>query len=321
MSAARAKWTGPRILPKPRWMKRSPSACPVCRVGSAPSKRQCRKPVECGFWDRCTADKPADWLGKLPRLREKQVEALAALGVESIADIPAEFPLSHNQAVVRETVISGAPYIAQELPRLLHGFGPPALYLDFEAMMPPIPLYEGTRPYQTLPFQWSLHIDDGSDDLRHLEFLADGKSDPRWEFAESLIAAVAGKDYPIIVYSDYEHSRLKELAALYPALRDGIVEVITRLADLLPIVRGAVYFPAFDYSYSIKSVAPALSPGFTYDDLDGIAGGGAAAAAFLRLAAGEEMDAAEKKPLREALLAYCKRDTMAMVEVHRALKK
>jgi predicted RecB family nuclease len=193
------------------------------------------------------------------------------------------------------------------------------LYLDFEAMMPPIPLYEGTRPYQTLPFQWSLHIDDGSDDLRHLEFLADGKSDPRWEFAESLIAAVAGKDYPIIVYSDYEHSRLKELAALYPALRDGIVEVITRLADLLPIVRGAVYFPAFDYSYSIKSVAPALSPGFTYDDLDGIAGGGAAAAAFLRLAAGEEMDAAEEKPLREALLAYCKRDTMAMVEVHRAL--
>ncbi len=284
-----------------------------------PSKRQCRKPVECGFWDRCTADKPADWLGKLPRLREKQVEALAALGVESIADIPAEFPLSHNQAVVRETVISGAPYIAQELPRLLHGFGPPALYLDFEAMMPPIPLYEGTRPYQTLPFQWSLHIDDGSGDLRHLEFLADGKSDPRWEFAESLIAAVAGKDYPIIVYSDYEHSRLKELAALYPALRDGIVEVITRLADLLPIVRGAVYFPAFDYSYSIKSVAPALSPGFTYDDLDGIAGGGAAAAAFLRLAAGEEMDAAEEKPLREALLAYCKRDTMAMVEVHRAL--
>ncbi len=284
-----------------------------------PSKKRCRKPVDCGFWDRCTAEKPSDWVGKLPYFKKKQAAALAALGVESIADIPAEFPLPHNQAVVRDVVISGEPYIAQDLQRLLHGFGPPALYLDFEAMSPPIPLYEGTRPYETLPFQWSLHIDDGIGELRHLEFLADGKSDPRWEFAQSLIAAVAGNDDPIIVYSGYEHARLKELAAQYPDLRDGIEAVITRLVDLLKIVRGAVYFPAFDYSNSIKFVAPALAPGFTYDDLDGVAGGGAAAAAFMALAAGDIPDAAEQKRIRDALLAYCKRDTMAMVVVHRAL--
>jgi predicted RecB family nuclease len=184
-----------------------------------------------------------------------------------------------------------------------------------------MPLYEGTRPYQTLPFQWSLHIDDGGVALRHLEFLADGKSDPRREFAESLIAAVAENDYPIIVYSGYEQTQLKELAAQYSDLRAEINATISRLVDLLPIVRGAAYFPAFEYSNSIKSVAPALAPGFTYDDLDGIADGVSAAAAFLGLAAGEEMDAVEQKQIRDALLAYCKRDTMAIVEVHQALCK
>jgi predicted RecB family nuclease len=164
-----------------------------------------------------------------------------------------------------------------------------------------------------------MHIDDDGGTLRHLEFLADGKSDPRREFTESLLAAVAENDHPIVVYSSYEQSRLKELAAQYPDLREEINATIARLVDLLPIIRDAVYFPAFDYSNSIKSVAPELAPGFTYDDLDGIAGGGAAAAAFLALAAGDIPDAAEQQRIREALRAYCKRDTMAMVVVHRAL--
>ena len=88
--------------------------------------------------------------------------------------------------------------------------------------------------------------------------------------------------------------------------------------DLLPIVRGAVYFPEFRYSYSIKSVAPALCPGFGYDDLDDIADGGAAAAAYLQLAAGQVTQPGETERLRAAL-AYCKRDTLALLKVHRTL--
>jgi predicted RecB family nuclease len=105
----------------------------------------------------------------------------------------------------------------------------------------------------------------------------------------------------------------------YPDLHEAIKAVIERLVDLLPAVRNAVYFPTFQYSNSIKSVAPALAPSFTYGDLDGIAGGSAAASAFLRLASNEVPDPAEQKQLRDALLAYCNRDTMAMVEVHRSL--
>jgi hypothetical protein len=77
-------------------------------------------------------------------------------------------------------------------------------------------------------------------------------------------------------------------------------------------VRCAIYFPEFGFSNSIKTVAPALCPGFSYDDLDGVADGGAAAAAFLQLASGA-------LTVPNELLAYCMRDTIALVEVHRAM--
>jgi predicted RecB family nuclease len=198
---------------------------------------------------------------------------------------------------------------------------PPACYLDFEAMMPPIPLYEGTRPYQTIPFQWSLHVLDGDGTLHHREFLADAEGDPRRTFAETLIAAVSGGDAPIVVYSAYEQTRLKELAASFPDLRQSLHAIIARLVDLLPIVRNGIYFPEAGFSNSIKSVGPALCPDFTYEDLEDIADGATAAAAFLQFASGQLTLPEEVDRLRASLRVYCQRDTLAMVEVHRALMR
>ena len=282
---------------------------------------QCGTPYACEFWDRCTADKPADWINYLPRLSQSRASELKASGIESISAISADFPLTSKQIIIRDATASGNPYIATDLGRLLEAFGPPACYLDFEAMMPPIPLYEGTRPYQTIPFQWSLHTIDGDGVLGHKEFLADGVNDPRRQFAETLVDALAGSDDPIIVYSAYEQTRLRELAAEFSDLSTALNALIARLADLLPIVRSAIYFPEFGFSNSIKSVAPALCPGFGYDDLEGIADGGAASAAFLELASGRIIHPEETDKLRAALLAYCERDTLALVEVHRALSR
>ena len=188
-------------------------------------------------------------------------------------------------------------------------------------MMPPIPLYEGTRPYQTIPFQWSLHSIDADGALDHKVFLADGLSDPRRQFTETLIDALGTSDVPIIVYSAYEQTRLRELAANFPDLSAPLNAAIARLRDLLPLVRSAVYLREFGFSNSIKSVAPALSPEFGYDDLQGVADGLAASGAFLQLASGAVAGLEEIADLRSQLLAYCERDTLAMVEVHRALAR
>lgn len=118
----------------------------------------CHVPYGCEFWDRCTATKPADWITYLPRLNAARTQELDALGITAISAIPPAFPLTAKQVIIRDATVSGQPYVAPDLGHLLQRFGPPARYLDFEAMMPPIPLYEGTCPYQTLPFQWSLHV-------------------------------------------------------------------------------------------------------------------------------------------------------------------
>jgi predicted RecB family nuclease len=111
---------------------------------------------------------------------------------------------------------------------------------------------------------------------------------------------------------------LENLVATFADLSDEIHAVRDRLVDLLPIVRDCVYHVDFHGSFSIKSVAPALAPGFGYGDLDGVAEGGVAAAAFHEIVSGGS-DTERIARLREQLLAYCARDTLALVHVHRAL--
>ena len=300
-------------LPAMRICLQQDAASPVVPSG------HCHSPYGCDFWGDCTADKPADWIARLPRLKSEQREALEALGIEAISAIPADFPLTWKQAIIRDAIASGQPYVAPDLAQRLQPFAPPACYLDSEAMMPPIPLYPGTWPYQTILFQWSLHAIDHTGGLQHREFLAAGDEDPRRGFAETLIAALEEVAGPILVYSAYEQTQLRALSLHFPDLAPAIEAIIRRLRDLLPVVRAAVYFPAFEFSNSIKAVAPALSPGFGYDDLEGVADGSAAAGAFLQIVSGAHSDPEAISAMRVALLAYCKRDTLAMVEVHRAL--
>lgn len=282
--------------------------------------KHCWTPHECEFEERCTAHKPWDWIVRLPLLRDNRLAELQARGVEAIREIPDDFPLSAQQAIIRNVVVSGEPYVSSDLAEMLRPFEPPCLYLDFEAMQPAIPLYAGTRPFEVLAFQWSLHRLDAEGCLSHQEFLADGADDPRRAFAESLVAALSDSDLPIIVYSPYERSRLVELARRFPDLAPAITGIIVRLQDLLVVVRKGLYHPAFNFSNSIKAVGPALCPGFGYGDLEVVTNGGAASSAFQRIASGS-LGPAETQMLRQALLVYCERDTLAMVEVHRALMR
>ena len=223
---------------------------------------------------------------------------------------------SPRQTFIRDVTRSGKPHVGSELAERLRGFGPPAFYLDFEAVMPAIPVYPGARPYQVIPFQWSLDHVDSEGAVTHQEFLADAHSDPRRSFAKTLLASLKGTKLPVIVYSSYEQARLTELAAVFPDLARPIRGIVRRLADLLPVVRGCVYHPDFDFSSSIKAAAPVLCADVTYDDL---VDGNAASIAFWLMASGRA-DPAICEQLRSCLRAYCQRDTWAMVRLHQALK-
>lgn len=278
----------------------------------------CHTPYTCEFWERCTADKPEDWVMNMPGRKEKLLAALESLGVERIADIPDDAPMTANQRIVRDAHRDSKPWISERLADALRPAKGLCAYLDFETFAPTIPIYPGTRPYQALPFQWSLHWRGSTGNLSHSMFLATGESDPRQEFAVTLINALEQVEGPIVVYSGFERRMLGELKAIVDrVLGNRIDTIIDRLFDLLPVVRQNIYMPEFAFSNSIKTVGPALAPDITYDGLD-IADGTAASDSFTRMVLGLDPEA---ENTRAALERYCTLDTAALAAVHGALEK
>ena len=213
----------------------------------------CFSPFECEFWTRCTASKPSDWIFYLPRLNATTFAELDGNGIEFDARYSVGVvPHSRTAAGCGCRRLWSGVYLGRPR-RCTCPFGE---YLDFETFSPAVPLYAGTSPYQRIPFQWSIHYDDGQSDVRHSEFLAEGDSDPRRDFAQKLIVAIGRTSGPIIVYSPFEASVLNDLAAFLPDLSGSLLAVIDRVCDLLPIVRAHVAHPAFLGSYSIKVVRP-----------------------------------------------------------------
>lgn len=275
--------------------------------------RHCHTPYDCPFWEHCTKDKPARWIHYLPGSKQV-VDQLTQQGVTTIDEIPAGTRLSPVQRRVKENV----EWVSEKLGPTLKTVQFPVHHLDFETVMLAVPRFPETRPYQALPVQWSNHIEQDHGDVVHHEYLHGAGTDPRKQLAEALLESLGSKG-SICVYSPYEKSVIEQLAEALPLLRTALRALVKRIWDLHPIVRDHYYHPHFDGSYSLKEVLPALVPSMGYDDL-AIKEGGHAASQYYRMVF-VETDWVERAKIQEALLAYCKRDTLAMVELRRALKE
>ena len=279
--------------------------------------RHCTIPYPCPFFGHCHRGEPERPVSELPGLRQGGYNRLEASGIRDIGRIPADFAgLSGVQRRVRDSVVTGRPFVGPNLASKLAEISFPAGFLDFETLISAVPMYVGTRPFQAIPFQWSLHVRDSDGGLRHSSFLDDGPGDPRERFITSLLEAVPSQG-TIVVYSGYEERMMKELAREFPRYETPLLALCERAVDLLRLIRGSYYHPDFYGSFSIKSVLPALVPDLAYDDLE-IPEGLAATAAYARLIAGGAPQSEEAK-IKESLLAYCERDTEAMVRIYEAL--
>lgn len=273
----------------------------------------CHLPYECPFWDHCTAEKPPRWIFRLPGSKH-HIEKWAEQGIVLIDEIPGNASLSPAQRRMKANVEWISPALAETLRAVEY----PVHHLDFETVMLPVPRFPSTRPYQAIPVQWSNHIEQESGDLAHHEFLHDLATEPRKRWAEALIQSL-GEHGSICVYSAYERAVMEQLAEAFPEFRFAFARIIKRLWDLFPVIRDHYYHPNFDGSYSIKSVLPAMVPSMGYGDLV-IREGAQAASEYYRMVF-VETDWIEQASIKEALLRYCARDTLAMVELRRALKK
>jgi hypothetical protein len=280
----------------------------------------CDNPYTCPLHDLCWKFLPEQNVMSLYRGKKKGFKLLVK-GITAIREIPETVKLTANQAVQKQCAETGKPHSNQSaIVKFLRRLRYPVHYLDFETFNTAIPLFDGVRPYQQVPFQFSLHIVNapGAEPEQRM-FLADGHGDPRPEFMRRLRECIRDKGSIVVYNAAFEKSRLRECAEFLPEHAAWVRRIERRFVDLLKPFRSFDYYhPDQCGSASIKSVLPALT-GRQYDDLE-IKDGSTASLEFLRVTFGD-LPEVERQPVRRQLEEYCCRDTEGMIWIVAELGK
>lgn len=276
----------------------------------------CSTPFECEFAAHCGQGAPAGPEWPVTVLPYGAGKPWQAKGVEDLLDLD-EAALGGRNARIVAATRSGEPWHDREGARAALAKWPkPWAWLDFETIAPAVPLWVGTRPYQQIPFQFSLHLEREDGSITHHAFLQADGQDPRRACAEALVAVIPHGSTVIAYHAPFERRVLRDLAEAVPDLAGPLLGIAARTEDLLPVTREHWYHRDQRGSWSIKAVLPTMTA-LGYEDLE-VKHGGDAQAAFLE-AIHPATAPARRWALEEAMLAYCERDTWAMVEVARRL--
>ena len=293
----------------------SDRTCPEASIG-----QHCLAPYECPLRAECWAFLPENSVFDLRGGKTKQF-SLYEQGILSIKDIPDHIPLSRQQQIQKECVLTGNVHVEkEEIRQFLSRLKYPLYYLDFETFGPAIPLYNGTRPYQDIPFQFSLHVveDDASEPVHH-SFLAEGRGNPSPQILREL-QRLLGSEGSIISYNaGFEEGVLKELVEAAPEYTDWLEGILRRMVDLLfPFTNFHYYNASQKDTASLKKVLPAVT-GKGYGEM-GIGEGMDASVAYARITYGRATEE-EIAKVRADLVDYCKLDTEGMIWVVDELRK
>jgi hypothetical protein len=281
----------------------------------------CNEPYACDFAGHCWKKIPNYSIFNISRLNETKKFELYNRNIINFMDIPDDFPLNENQWMQVKSELNNESFIDYlKIREFVQGLQYPIYFMDFETFATAVPLFDKSRPYQQLVFQYSLHILTANGELNHKEFLAENNDqDPRIAFIEKLISDCGDKGDVLVYNIGFERGKLADLALAFPQYSFGINKIIERLKDLMiPFQQRWYYTPTMQGSYSIKKVLPALVPDLSYNDLN-IKEGGTASNTFAAMLTGEFQGDIDQT--RKDLLAYCKLDTLAMVEILKKLKR
>ncbi len=288
--------------------------CPEVIIGP-----HCRDPYECPL-EECWEHLPETNVFTLYYSGMKSFD-LYNSGIVSIEDIPVDYKLSEKQAIQKESLITGETHLDKEaIKGFLASLEYPLYYMDFETISPAVPPFDGTRPYQHTPFQFSVHVvRDAHSNPEHYSFLAEGTQDPRPMLLEEL-QKILGDSGSIIAFNKgFEERILKDLGNAFPECEVWVNQVVNRTVDLLTPFRNFDYYhPSQKGSASLKAVLPTVT-GRGYEELD-IADGKLASIQFEKVTYGEVSDE-ERNKVRSDLEKYCELDTEGMIWIVERFKQ
>ncbi len=280
----------------------------------------CTSPYECPFLARCHAPAPDHAIEELNGIRARALAELRERGIETIPEIPSDFPLKPLQARHRAAVVANKVVIEPGLQGVLAAYRYPIAMLDFETVGPALPVWNGCSPLTAVPVQFSVHTLHENGELTHSAYLAEGQGDPQPAVAQAVVEALHGAATILAWHASVEKRCLTELAEAAPEHAAALLEARDKTQDLLVAVKNHFYHPDFRGSFSIKNVVPALLPEMSYDELD--VADGMAASNLLEsvLCHPDELSDDQCEDLRTQLRTYCEHDTAVMVELLRFLQ-
>ena len=181
-------------------------------------------------------------------------------------------------------------------------------------------MWDGLGPWRAAVVQFSYHEDRPGGGHSHVGWLAEGPADPREELAHAMLEATKNAT-KIVMYSSFERSRIRDLQEALPKRRVELEALEAKLIDLLPVMQGHVYHPDFNGSFSLKFALTPLVPELTYSDLIIQEGMRASVEIWRLLFVAHLIPPERRAATRKDLLAYCERDTLAMVKLLDALRR
>lgn len=286
---------------------------------------KCFDPYDCDFWQYCTRNLQRPNIFDIRIMRKNTKFKKFHEGKVSFEDLENE-KLSPKYAEQIDFELNDRdPKINRHaIARLLNSLEYPLYFIDYESYQLPIPEVEGTKPYQQLPFQYSLHIikEEGAP-LEHKQFLAEADDeDFIRHFAESMIDDLS-EDGSVIVYNKtFESSVNSKIGEMYPEFNDEMMRINNNIVDfMVPFKNRDYYVKEMEGSYSIKYVLPALypdDPELDYTNLPLVHNGGEASETFKNL---KDKPKEEQEAIRHGLLVYCGLDTYAMVKLWEKFKE
>jgi len=292
-------------------------ASPECPTYSLSPK--CRDPRDCPLSDDCHSSLPDHNVISLYRGKQAGYSLLSQ-GVQCIKDIPAGSKLSANQNIQKECILTNAPYIDREaLQTFLGSLKYPISYFDFETINPGIPLCDGMRPYQKIPFQFSLVIvpAEGAQPQQS-SFLAKTANDPRPALLAEMKRRIPDGGSIVVYNKGFEGPILKQLGESFPGYREWLDGLATRLEDLWdPFKKFHYYHPKQRGSTSIKHVLPALT-GRSYEGME-IADGETASVLYWNVTHRPASET-ERQKVYDSLEEYCGLDTDGMRSIVNCLR-
>ena len=290
---------------------------PIVAMGT-----QCREPHACDYAQRCTMGHPVTEfpVTLLPRVGKALAATWAEQGITDLRDLAPAHLATPQWQMIQACHLNNVTWISQALQARLKSFAWPRFFLDFETIQQGVPLIAHSRPYQAIPFQWSVHRWDTPEQILtrdsgmgFLEYDAAGM-DRR---CLTTLLETLGQAGPV-----FAHNAPTEIAALRTLvarpgcddLAPAVEDVIARIVDTLGMVRDGFYAPGLQGSYSLKQLVKVIPTTVDYANSTALSGGGDAQLAWFHCT--DDATLQEEKALWTSRLKnYCAQDTLALYDL------